>query len=537
MIVPIIRWELGLKTALLLVAALFFASACSGDSSTPTPAPTTSPTNTATSEPTAGETTPTATVSPTPTATVEPTDMPTDEPTETPTDTATEEPTETPTGTPGLLFDPALADEISHAALFSAGDLPGGPWAVTEEDQFSDGPLGGLNLEVPACQAIGPDLEAIDTMLDAVRAGRAQRQLTADDPVSDTDVAMNVNIFDDPDAAADTMETYRELVVRPEFLDCFAGTIQLNLPEGGTAEVTSATPNAAAVEGGIALAFEVAFDIQGQQGTLRLEPHLWHRGNAGVSVTIQGVNENVTPELVEAALSAATDGMDRAERGELTPTAEPSGLSFDPKRADEIAVAAFPEATELGADFTVDATDDFGNVPLADLNADAPACTDINAAWEATVARVEPQIAGRKSIQYEGPAPDDELAAGPGVDITIFQSNESAEDQMAVYRDLVGREEFLACLDATVNNDQTDLAVTAAPPFVEAPHDGVSFAVLVEAPQPGNRAYIEFHAWVHGNAFVLVSLFGGVDLVNAELAGTLVDLTHERLDAQEGEGA
>ena len=272
------------KIGLLLVAALLLASACGGDS-TPTPSATESPTETATSSPTVTGTerpTVTATESATATATDEPTDTPTGEPTETP----TLRPTDTPTVTSDLLFDPALADEISHAALFAAGELPGGPWSVTEEDQFSEGPLGGLNKDVPACAAISPDLEALDAKLDAARAGRGQRQLSADDPRTDTDVSMNVNVFGDPTAAGEALETYRDLVARPEFLDCFAGTIQLNLPEGGTAEVMSGTPHAAAVEGGIAIAFDVAFDIQGQKGTLRLEPYLWSRGNAGVSVTL-----------------------------------------------------------------------------------------------------------------------------------------------------------------------------------------------------------------------------------------------------------
>lgn len=538
-----------MKTALLLAAALVLAGAC-GTDPTPTPVTTESPTETATSAPTATGTvrpTVTATETATDTPTDTPTDEPTDIPTEEPTDTPTEGPTETPTVSPDLLFDPALADEISHAALFAAEALPGGPWSVTEEDQFSEGPLGGLNKDVPACAAISPDLEAMDATLDALRAGRGQRQLSADDSRTDTDVSMNVNIFNDASAPADAMELYRELVVKPEFLGCFAGTIQLNLPDGGTTLVTSGTPHSGAVEGGIALAFDIAFDIQGQKGTLRLEPYLWSRGNAGVSVTLQGVAENITTELVEAALAAATEGLDRAERGDLTPTptaeptetATPGGLAFNPDRAEAIAVGAFPQAADLGEGFSIDSTDNFDSVPFANLNADSAACTDINASWTAAVERLEPQAAGRKAIQFAGPLPegDGRLPASPAVDITIFNSNEAAEDAFSVYEDLFGREELLDCLEATLNDDQVDLGVVEQPPFADAPHDGVSYAVRIEAPTPGNEAYVEFHAWVQGNAFVLVSMFGATDQVSADLMNKTLDITHERLDAQEEEAA
>ena len=62
--------------------------------------------------------------------------------------------------------------------------------------------------------------------------------------------------------------------------------------------------------GATAVAYEFSFAVQSQTFVLHYESYVWRSANVGVTLTVEGLKENVTTDLVKAALDTQAAKVD-----------------------------------------------------------------------------------------------------------------------------------------------------------------------------------------------------------------------------------
>jgi hypothetical protein len=199
------------------------------------------------------------------------------------------------------LVDPASADPLAHQALLAAADLPGSGWDVTKSDQFDDS---GTKTDTAACKDIDSRQQAAKTKSDAGRAGRAEQELSrqGNSPIP-TSVETQVNVFKDTTTPSDVLKMFQDAVKSSNFETCLKDSINGSAGPGTSVQTKSASALASAPNGGTAAAYDFSFSVQGQTFAMHYETHLWRYLNTGITVTVSGSKDEVTADLVKAAVT------------------------------------------------------------------------------------------------------------------------------------------------------------------------------------------------------------------------------------------
>ena len=223
-------------------------------------------------------------------------------------------------GEKGPANDPARADTAAHAALIGPADLPGAGWVITGRDQFQDGSRVDVASDSKACDSARAKSELAKKTAAEDRAGRAQ--LVLEIPASTqaplaTTIEQTVSVQNTTAATAKAMDAFRDLMQSGDMGQCVADSVTRSFAGAPGAKVTSApgSPAKAAPSNGTASAFDVVITVQGQTLEMRLESYIWQDENAGVTLSISGPKNAITPELVGRALEAAAAKL-KAQRGD-----------------------------------------------------------------------------------------------------------------------------------------------------------------------------------------------------------------------------
>ena len=200
----------------------------------------------------------------------------------------------------GKLVDPAKADALSHQALLSEKDLPGTGWTVTKSDQFNDS---GIDSDTAACKDINSREAVARSKSDAARAGRAEKELSRDTASIPTGVASEVIVFKDASTPSDVLKLFQDAVKTTNFEACLKDVVGTSVGDGTKVDTTSVSAATSAPNGGTAVAYEFLFAVQGQNLALHFETYIWRTANVGVTVTVSGTKDDVTADLVKAAVS------------------------------------------------------------------------------------------------------------------------------------------------------------------------------------------------------------------------------------------
>jgi hypothetical protein len=204
-------------------------------------------------------------------------------------------------GSSEKLVDPSQADALSHQALLTEQDLPGSGWSASKNDVFDDA---GPDAKTTACNDINSRKSTAVAKELPQRSGRAERELEqrteADIPPT---VGSEVDIFKDTSAPADSLAAYQDAVKSSNFEACLKDALNASVNDP-TAKIDtkSVAALASAPSGGTAVAYEFSFAVQGQTFVLHYESYVWRSANVGVTLTVEGLKESVTADLVKAAL-------------------------------------------------------------------------------------------------------------------------------------------------------------------------------------------------------------------------------------------
>jgi len=221
-------------------------------------------------------------------------------------------------GDGGAALDPSKADQLAHVALISESDLPGSGWSVTATDEFADSELDFGNEDSAACKSLNAKMSGVTPDVDAGRAGRAQTELAKEGVIAPTIVDVSVTIFRDTHVPEKALSAYKDALSSNDFAKCLSDTIQDSFgtgPTGGSSPkltVTEFKPSASAPQGGSAKAFDMEVSAPGLTAKFRMEFYLWRFSNAGTTIFIFGSNEEVTRDLVKAAVDKTQQNLQSA---------------------------------------------------------------------------------------------------------------------------------------------------------------------------------------------------------------------------------
>lgn len=207
-------------------------------------------------------------------------------------------------------FDPGKADAIAHASMVSANDLPGGGWAVSKKDDFTQ----GEDSTTASCAPMNAAQKAFQAALDTNRAGRAKVELskTAPNALLPSSAEFIVYIYQDTKSAAAPVGAYRSMVDAATFMKCLEEGMSGD--PSMSAKVTKLSPAASVPENGVGIAFEVAITAGSITFTMRVESYAWQTSNAFVGVNLSGPKDVVTADLSKAAVSKLQAALDAAAR-------------------------------------------------------------------------------------------------------------------------------------------------------------------------------------------------------------------------------
>jgi hypothetical protein len=200
------------------------------------------------------------------------------------------------------MVDPSQADALSHQALLTEQDLSGGGWSATKNDVFDDA---GPDAKTVACNDINSRKSTALANELPKRAGRAERELTrqTEADISPT-VESEVDIFKDTKAPADSLAAYEDAVKTANFETCLKDALNASVNDPSTKIDTKSVPAlTSSPNGGTAVAYEFSFNVQGQTFVLHYETYQWRNANVGVTVTVDGLKDDVTADLAKAAVS------------------------------------------------------------------------------------------------------------------------------------------------------------------------------------------------------------------------------------------
>jgi hypothetical protein len=211
-------------------------------------------------------------------------------------------------------FDPARADELTHAAMITPDDLPGAGWEVVETDNFSSPDLtpleacGELVLFFEDTQALG-------------FAGRAQKRLDqAAVPAFEVGLEITASEADADERLSELVERLQGLVSSGSYLACLAEAFPV-VASDPQLSVTAIEPSAEPPEDGAAVAYEVNIQPPGTNGplsrrTFHVERYVWSKGNVIVEVEIEEPKQTFDPEFAPLVLEKVSAALTNAARSD-----------------------------------------------------------------------------------------------------------------------------------------------------------------------------------------------------------------------------
>jgi hypothetical protein len=198
---------------------------------------------------------------------------------------------------------PESADVLLHQALLSPHDLPGGPWAIVEDDEFN---FGGSLAPDAVCNTMRAWFSG---MLDR-STSLAQRRLELDPGPA---VQVFLSAFQNGEAARSALTDLEELP-EDDMATCIAESLKrVRLDSGVT--VSLSTPSAAAPHDGFAVAQDrdfKPFPNAASRITAHAETYAWTQGNVLVNVDIIALQGVDITSLVTSTLGAVSESIDTA---------------------------------------------------------------------------------------------------------------------------------------------------------------------------------------------------------------------------------
>lgn len=214
-------------------------------------------------------------------------------------------------GSDKLTYDPEDADEIAHDAVLSESDLKDFDLELVAEDDFNDDELSFGDTET--CKKIEDSIGDVRDKVEEKREGRARTALEVDNgaglPFS---VNSSVSIFSEEKIVGDTFKAYRKVIEGDDLEDCFREIFE-EQAAGANVEVKSVDPSANVPSGGAARAFTITLSIQGQSIVVATEVYVWAAGNAGITLTFTGAEDDFDEDTIEAIVKAQVDNLKDAE--------------------------------------------------------------------------------------------------------------------------------------------------------------------------------------------------------------------------------
>jgi hypothetical protein len=203
-----------------------------------------------------------------------------------------------------LTYDPAKADQIAHSAILVETDLPGTGWKVIGTDAFSDGDEFGDDNASAACKAINETVREASDASEAVRAGRAQKEFEREGDLFESNVEVEVNIFENAKTPENSLKVFKDALESDDFETCFKDLIgegASGIP-GVKIEAKAVTPLSPTPNGGAARALEVQIKAVAVTAVVHLEYHIWRDGNAGITLSLNGPKADITAAAVRQVL-------------------------------------------------------------------------------------------------------------------------------------------------------------------------------------------------------------------------------------------
>lgn len=225
----------------------------------------------------------------------------------------------------GNKFDPARASEYAHGAMLSTADFPGTGWAITSVDDFStDDPTG------PACAAVTSQLAIFRNSRNLSSAGKASTEYSKDG--TDVSASIEVDIQKDTKNTSSDLSSYRQAIQHGDMPKCLEGYMTSSGTD--TAKIVKGSPTTTAPQSGVATAYDLSFTVQGQSLTMRIEDYAWVYSNAIVHVSITGSKDQVTADIVNAAVSKTQAQLQKVASGPFTtPVVPTTGAAKSPTTA------------------------------------------------------------------------------------------------------------------------------------------------------------------------------------------------------------
>ena len=211
-----------------------------------------------------------------------------------------------------VTLDPKRGDELAHAAILAATDLPGSGWDVSRDDEFSD------DVAFPdtaPCGNVKTKSDQAKAQAKTDRAGRAERQYSRDSESGiTTDVEVEVSVYSTVKTVTDTFKLAKDVFTGTDFMACVQDTYAEAVNEGVKLEVKEGKLLATAPNGGVGRAIDVNLELNTDKAQIHLETYLWPFGNVGVQVTVSGDSTDLTREVVKAALAKTQAKLEAASK-------------------------------------------------------------------------------------------------------------------------------------------------------------------------------------------------------------------------------
>lgn len=199
-----------------------------------------------------------------------------------------------------LQFDPKTADSLAHNALIPISTLPGDGWKLTNLDpKEADQPA----VDSANCKQVNANQDQNKAFDAKYRAARAKEEITR--PVAKvplpTTVDVEIDIYKRTSGLVSHLKDVRKLTDGGTYINCFSDLINDAFKSTSFTAITkSVTPTMPAPDNGFAFAAES--QVSGLDTPLRFENYGWLAGNAKVAVSLSGSKDQITPELVKAAI-------------------------------------------------------------------------------------------------------------------------------------------------------------------------------------------------------------------------------------------
>lgn len=210
-----------------------------------------------------------------------------------------------------LTYDPENADEIAHDAVLSESDLRDFDMELVAEDEFDEEELSFGDTET--CQEIEKSIADVRDNVEEKREGRAKNDFEVDNGAGISfSVSSTVSIFSEEKVVTDTFKAYRKVIEGDDLEDCFREIFE-EQANGADVEIKTVDPSANVPSGGASRGFTITLSIQGQSITVATEVYVWARGNAGITLTFTGTEDDFDEDTIETIVKAQVDNLEDAE--------------------------------------------------------------------------------------------------------------------------------------------------------------------------------------------------------------------------------